>query len=91
MCAEKSVPLTELVLDRIARLQEQSLSFANLVGSMRNRLGIYDLPASISNWKQSDCSTPSDPTLTDAARRLQTIIFANDETLNNFEKLLKNV
>jgi hypothetical protein len=93
-CSEKKPTLTDAVLGKLDTLIMQSQGFANLIHKVRDVLGIYNPSAWISNSlnrAEESTPTPSEPTISDAARRMTRLIQSNEEAIMDFENLLKNL
>ena len=92
--AEKKPTLTDQVLGKLDTLIMQSQGFTNLIHKVRDVLGIYNPSAWISNSlnrSEDTLPTPSEPTISDAARRMTRLIQSNEEAIMDFENLLKNL
>ena len=80
--------------NRFDTLCMQSQGFRDLVTKLRDVLGIYNMPAQLSNT--CNAATPGEPepvqpTLTDVARKMKRLIDRNDSIISDFENLLKNL
>lgn len=90
--SEKKAPLTDQILGKLDSLIMQSSWYKTLVNKLRDVLGIYNPNAWLSSAKQAGTpEVPVTPTISDAARRMTRLIQDNEETLMDFENLLKNL